>query len=503
MSTHDPIFDDVASSLDSPPSYEEWRTTPRSSRAAMLSLLGMVRERQRLIGEYEATFAKLQAEVRELKEKLGTNSSNSSKPPSSDLGQAKKKKRERGKKRNARKKGGQAGHRGTSRKMVPTEEVDEVLEHKPSVCSECGGEIAVNDSPCGRRQVYELPPVRPVVHEHQIFAGRCCSCGHAELAEYPPEDKHGTLGPRAMAVIATLTGEYHMSKREVATIMQSVYGIPISASTVSATEARVAAALEPHYQEAAEAVAAAPVVNADETTWKSGPARKRAYIWAAVAAWFSFFMVRSSRSASNAKELLGEKFAGVCGSDRYSGYAWLPTAQRQLCWAHIIRDLRKIEERGDDSATVASLLLTWTSDLFAIWHEFVAGEISREEMQVRMNPVQEAWHALLVAGTTCTHPKTQGTCKQLLKYEPALWTFLKHDGVEPTNNAAERAVRPAVLWRKKSFGTDGKAGNEFVERMLTMVTTCKQQGRSPINFLTSAIEAHYRGAPRPSLLPSA
>lgn len=486
MSTRDPVLGTLTlpGGLQIPP--EDWDATPVSVRAAVIALAAAVQQ--------------LAEEVRDLRERLGTDSSNSSKPPSSDppSSAARRRKAAKGKKR---KKGGQPGHRGASRKLVPTGEVDEVKKFFPGPCGCCGGEVTLGAEPVGRRQVVELPQIKPIITEFHIYEGRCSSCGRGHVAEFPPEASQGMLGPRAMATVATLTGQYHLSKRAAAAAMTAMFGLEVSAATISATETRVADVLDSIYEEAKSGIQQAPVANADETGWKSGTARKRCYLWAVVAPLLTVFALRWSRASAVAKELLGTVPLGIYGTDRYSGYAWIPLEQRQICWAHVIRDFRKLLDRGGDSAMIASLLLAWIPDIFRAWHEFLDGKTTRAELQKQIEPARTAIQALLQMGADCDHPKTAGTCAKLLEVEPALWTFAKLDNVEPTNNAAERAVRPAVLWRRKSFGTDASGGERYVERILTVVASCKQQGRDVCTFIETAIVKNQQLLPLPSLLP--
>jgi len=269
---------------------------------------------------------------------------------------------------------------------------------------------------------------------------------------------------------------------------------------VSNVEARVSEAIEKTVEETKLFIREQPVAHMDETGWKVRG--KKAWLWTAVTSSVVVFAVRFSRGSKVVKEMLGELFRGVLVSDRWSAYNWLDPTRRQLCWAHLMRDFFKISERSGEAGKIGTQLLEQAHKMFGLWHKMRDGPMDRRAFQVSAQPIREAIEALLGQGASCEHPKTRHTCKRILKRKVALWAFVDMQGVEPTNNAAERAVRPAVLWRKQSFGTQSERGSEFVERMLTVCGTCKLQGRNGLDYLTQAIEASLLGQDAPSLLPS-
>ena len=304
-----------------------------------------------------------------------------------------------------------------------------------------------------------------------------------------------------MATVSVLSGKYRLSKRQVEELLQDLVGLKISLGTVSKTEDRVSSALSEPVDEATDHVKHQPVVNADETGHKV--CNKKAWLWTAVTSLVTVFLIRTSRSAKVAQELLGATFAGILVSDRYSAYAWVDAARRQICWAHLIRDLTKISERNGRSAEIGNAILDYVEEMFKLWHRYKKGNNNRWWLRRKMEPICESIEALLAQGSKCGHPKTEKTCANILALKQALWTFVRLPGVEPTNNASEQAVRPHVLWRKGSFGTQSERGNRFIERMLTVCATCKQQGRHVLSYVTEAVQAHYQGLPVPSLLPQA
>ena len=476
--------DDAIPTIDA----ASWAATPPVVKAVVLA-------QANAIARLEALTLELSERVRKLEELLRTNSS---KPPSSDPPSAPKPRR-RGKK-SGRRRGGQPGRTGKSRKRLPAEQVDNIVDCRPVPCP-CGGELTLDDQPHSRHQVWEIPPVVPMVTEYRVLAGRCRRCQQAVIGELPVEARGGMLGPRAMALVAVLTGVYRLSKRAVVSAFEAMFGMELSVGTVSNTEHRVSDALAAPVEQVQAYVREQPVAHADETGWKLGPTRQRGWLWTCVTTAAVVFMLRASRAAAVAKELLGQDFGGIVVADRYSGYGWIPISQRQICWAHLKRDFQKIADRPGDSEVLGSLLLYWVPEAFKVWHEFLRGDMSRAELRVAMESAREAVRELLTLGVESPTSKTANTCRRILKVEAALWTFVEVEGVEPTNNDAERAIRPAVMWRKTSFGTDSDRGARFVERILTTAATCERQGRHVVDFLTLTILAHRTGSRTPSLIP--
>jgi transposase len=475
-------------SLDLSP--EHWRQTPAPVRMLLLGLVG------ELEGAREE-LAELRKRVEELEERLRTDSHNSSKPPSSDPPQSTRPKRPSG----ARKQGAQPGHEGKSRPLLPAEEVDEVVDCPPPEQCACGGRVRPSDAEPERRQLFEIPRINVSVTEYRLWAGTCELCGRPCRGALPPGVADGMLGPRAMAIVALLSGKFHLSKRNVEEILSDLFGLQIALGTVSNTEARVAAALEEPVEEARRFVQQQAVAHLDETGWKQRGDRR--WLWTAVASGVAVFAIRASRGTKVAVELLGKAFGGIVVSDRWSAYNWLDAARRQLCWAHLKRDFIKIFERGGASAAIGTQLLACTRIVFGLWYRLRDGPLTRPAFQEAIRPIRQRVEALLDQGAHCGHPKTQRTCQNILKLKAALWTFVDVPGVEPTNNTAERAVRPGVQWRRRSFGTQSEQGNRFVESLLTVSTTCRLQARNVLEYLVRAIEAALSGQPAPSLIPVA
>jgi transposase len=456
-------------------------------------------EAQAYIAALESAVATLAARLTAVEARLGQRSTNSSRPPSSDPpGRPPPPANPSG-----RRPGGQPGHPGQFRVLLAPEQVDQIIVCEPEHCAGCGAVVPTGaeaaDPAVERRQVWELPPVAVTVTEYQLAARRCAGCGRLTRAAVPAGVGADGCGPRLTAVTALLSGRYRLSKREAAACLDDLFGVDLAVGTVSALEQTMSAALAPVVAEAQAAVQQAPVVNMDETGWRE--ARRRVWLWTAVTATLTVFQIHASRGGAVARALLGDAWAGIVGSDRGTMYNWLDRERRQVCWAHLKRDFQKLVDWGPGPRPVGERLLVIEAQVFRHWHRYRAGELDRAGLQAALAPVQAAMTTVLAEGATAGHPVAQALCRGLQKLEPALWTFVTRAGVAPTNNAAEQALRPAVLWRKGSFGTHAPAGSRFVERMLTVTTSCRQQQRPLLAFLIDAVTAARTGAPPPSLIP--
>jgi transposase len=475
-----------------------WATLSAPDPAPLLEQLATLRLENAAL---RAENAALQARIRELEAQLGQNSSNSSRPPSSDPPQAPPRPKAPP---TGRKRGGQLGHRGVCRALLPVEQVDEVVVIVPERCRHCGQPFPeATDRRRGRvwrHQVVDLLPLAVRVTEYQMIVRRCPACGKRTRADLPAGVPRRPFGPRLTAVIALLGGRYRLSRREVRQLLQDLWAVRVSLGAVVRQEQAQSAALAPVVEEARAAIQQAAVVNMDETGWRQE--RQRAWLWTAVTAELTVFLIHRSRGGAVVEALLGSAFTGVVGSDRWSAYSRFPAERRALCQAHLKRHFQGLVDRGGEAEPIGRWGLAEIERLFALWHRFRAGEFDRQELQRRLIPLQARMGRLLRRGQKNPDWKAAGLCRELDKWWPALWTFARVEGVEPTNNGAERALRPAVLWRKGSFGSDSAAGSLFAERLLTVGATCRQQGRSLLDFLVAAGEAAVRGSPPPSLLPA-
>ena len=462
----------------SPPlgiSEEDWNATPIAVRVVVMELL------QR---------------VTQLEARLNQTSRNSSKPPSSDPPQAKPR---AGKEPTGRKSGGQPGHEGQGRKLKPESEVDQIIDVRPEQCERCGTLLLGEDAEPERHQVTELPRIAPVVTEYRRHCLWCVACGARTQAPWPAAMPAGSFGPRMQATVGYLTGRIGASQREVHEIFATLYQTAVSVGSVGALEQAVSAALATPVAEAQPYVQRQPVRNADETSWREKG--KRRWLWISVTPLVTIFRLLRTRGAVGAKELLGEVVWGIIGTDHYAGYHWIDPCQRQLCWAHLKREFVAWSERTGETARMGLALLAVEKQLFVLWYRVRDGTLAGADFQVAMLPLMARVRALLQEGVAGADAKMQGTCRNLLKREAALWTFVWEPGVDPTNNSAERPLRRAVLWRRRSFGTQSEAGSQFVERILTAVTTLRQQRRDVLEYLTAACAAAICKSPAPSLLP--
>lgn len=445
----------------------------------------------------------LEQHVRELEGRLGQNSANSSLPPSANPPGAKP---PVVKKRSGRRSGGQPGHPGHQRQRLPRQRVNHVIALVPTRCERCRGPLpqhpAAADPAPTWHQVAELPRVAAIVTEFQGHARTCPGCGHVTREAIPADIRANAFGPRLAAVVSYLGGRQHVSRRGLEDVVASVFGIPISVGTVDALQGQMSRALEAPHREVAAQVRQAAAKNVDETGWKQ--AGQKRWLWAAVTATAALFVIHARRGAAGLRVLLGEAVVGLISSDRWSAYQAVPLERRQVCWAHLVRDFQGMVDRGGQGEGVGQALLAQSRVLFGLWYQVRDGTRTRAwlERQLRLR-VRPEVQALLRSGAACGCAKTAGMCAEILKVEGALWTFARVEGLEPTNNAAERALRPAVVWRKKSYGCHSEDGCRFVERLLSVTTTLRLQGRPVLDYLAEALDAHRCGLPTPKLLPAA
>jgi transposase len=441
----------------------------------------------------------LEAQVKELLAQLQRNSSNSSTPPSANPLNAPK---PVAKTPTGRKRGGQTGHRGHHRLRLPASRVNHVVPYVPRICTDCQTPLLADPGPADPEpcwhQVAELPALAAIVTEHQAHARTCPGCGLVNHAVIPPQVRSHVIGPRLAATMSYLSGRFHLSKRSVKEFVEAVFDVPVSLGTVAALEQQTSAALAPAHDQARDEVRNAPVKNADETGWKQAGARR--WLWTAATAAVAYFVIHVHRGARGLKALLGEAITGIIISDRWGVYKRLPLEQRQVCWAHLKRDFKKCSERGGQGKVVGDTGSVVVEDVFTLWWEFREGLLDRQVLATKLEPLVEELRLALERGSGCADHKVMAFCDNLLALYPALWLFAGIEGVEPTNNHAERVLRMGVLWRKNAFGCQSESGCRFVERMLTVVQTLRLQKRSVLNFLEESLIAHRRGGAAPALV---
>ncbi len=453
--------------------------------------------RDRVIAKLTGQVDALRRRVAELEEQLRRSSRNSSKPPSSDGPAVAPRPR---KPSTGRKPGGQPGHEQHQRELVPAEEVRNVVECIPEHCGHCGARLHGRDPDPHRHQVTHLPPVEPVTDEYRQHVLSCSQCGGSTTGQLPAGVPTGAFGPSVVAVVAVLMGAYRQSKRLVPELLQDLFHLRMSVGAVVGCQHIASAALEAPVIEAQAYVAEQPIKHADETGWREGAKRARAWLWVAVTHTVAVFRVQASRNADAAKTLLGRAL-GVLVTDRHGAYNWWPDRLRQYCWAHLKRQFQTISERGGESGRIGTALLQEVERLFHFWHRIRDGTLKRSTFEVYMRALRGRVEALLAEGAAIPHVKTRETCRKVLRHAESLWTFVRVEGVEPTNNTAEQIVRHAVILRKLSHGTHSEQGSRFIERILTAHATLRLQGRNVLNFVRQACEAALYHTTPPSLLP--
>ena len=434
----------------------------------------------------------LLAKIAELEEKLNKNSHNSSKPPSTD-GPAVKPAPP--KPVTGKKPGGQPGHPKQSRTMIPTAECVQVIPCFPAACRNCSKPLAGTDPNPRRYQVTELPPVTPVVTEYQQHR-LVCRCGFSTCGSLPA-GVTGQDGPRLRACAVLLTGRYRMSKENAANLMGDVFGVSLSAGQVCAIEAGAGRVLQPVADEILTA-ARQSASNIDETSMGKGR-----WLWVMVTAVGTAFQIVSGRNREELLKLIGETYVRVITSDRHSLYSHLWAGQHQYCWAHLRRDFQAMIDRHNDGSETGRALLGLSDELFGLWKRVRDGTLTKKAFAAKMTRpgvFRQRLDAVLNRGLGCGCAKTRGTCGQLTEHEASLFRFAFVDEVEPTNNAAERAIRHGVIWRKQSHGPKSESGAKYLANIWSVVETCRQQGRQVWDFLAECFDAAQAGRPLPSLV---
>jgi len=459
---------------------ELWNQIPPAAQAIFL--------------EMAETIARLERRVAELEARLNKTPRNSSLPPSTEHPHAKPAPK---KPKSGNKPGGQPGHPKYERALIPVEQCTRVVPLHPSTCRRCGEPLAGSDPEPLRHQVWEIPEIKPLVTEYQLHRLTCPGCSISTCGQLPPGVPQSQAGPRLVALVALLMGCFKQSKRRVALFLEQVLNQPCSAGWVVKLQDQATAAIQPSYQELAEQLPSEGVLGIDESPTKE--ARQNSWLWTFVAGTYTVFALRTTRAATVLQELLSDAFRGVVNCDRAKMY-W-KIGRPQWCWAHLKRDFQALIDHPDRQVKrLGHDLMRLTRELFRHWSRCRDGTITRRGMLRLMQPIRKKIDSLLLRGVFSGNAKLIGMCEPLYDHRDWLWTFLDVEGVEPTNNASERALRPAVIWRKLSFGTQSAKGSRFVEAILTVVETCHRQSRNSFQYLTEVIQAHFANQPPPSLV---
>lgn len=454
-------------------------------------VLALIQWQARQIARLTARVAELEAEVADLKARLNKDSTNSSLPPSSAHPHAKP---APPKPKSKKRRGGQHGHPKAERALIPVDQCQAVVPCVPNECRRCGRPLRGTDPEPLRHQVWELPDIQPLVTEYQQHR-LVCDCGCSTCGKLPAGVPSGQAGPRLTAFAGLLMACFRQSKRRAAQFLSTILNQPASAAWMVLLSNRCACAVQPAYDQLATQLPQQAVLHIDESPTKEGPAKS--WVWTIVAKTFTFFACRTSRGGEVLEQLLGESFAGVIHCDRAKMY-W-QFDRLQWCWAHLIRDFQAlIDHPCHTKKRLGRDLMRPTKELFALWKRVRDGTLTRRTFVRRMQPIRQQMGRILLRGYF--NGLTHGFCKELVEHREHLWTFVEVEGVEPTNNVAERALRHAVIWRKLSFGTQSAAGSRFVERLLTVIETCRRAGRNVFAWLTEAVRAHFRREAAPPLV---
>jgi transposase len=456
-----------------------------------------IAEQDAKLAEQAARIAELTAQVAKLTELLGRNSRNSHLPPSSDGPGAATKGKLHGK--FGRKRGGQKGHRGNHRSLLPPELVNTFVDLFPPVCLGCARELPrTPDATACRYQQLDLRDHRPHVTEWRRHEVVCQRCGAATRAEYDRTQLPSfAFGPCLTAVVVLLTGAYHLSRRKTKKLLHELFGISVSTGAISAMEKRASVALAEAHDEAEREVQYAGIKHTDATTWlRSG---KTASLWVLATTAATLYKIFDDGCRDTVRPLFGPAH-GILISDRATVFGFWAMTLRQVCHAHLLRKFVGFSERSGADGAVGRELLECVRLIFEYWHGYKDQQVTRVELQFFMQPLQRHFERLLQRGNKCGSDAIAGACADILAHRDALWTFVTHEGVEPTNNHAELELRDFVLWRKRSFGTRSERGDRFAERIMTVVRTARKQGRDVLDFLVRSIRASLEGTAAPALL---
>jgi len=457
---------------------------------------------RKLLEEYAKRIADLERQLA-LKQQ---NSSITSKPPSSDglAGQQ----RERGRRTKSRRKaGGQPGHPGRHRELAPVERVDAIVDLAPEACRHCARRLHARHAVGGprRHQVTELPPIAAHITEYRCHRRQCPDCGTVTLAPLP--DEHATqFGPQLTALIAYLTVVCRMPRLVVQRFLEGALQIPISLGSTQHAWEETSAAVAAPYAELEAALPHEPVVNADETGHRTNGDKR--WLWTFVARTFVVYRIAVSRGSDVLQMVLGETFAGILGSDRLPAYLKYVVGQRQLCWAHVTRNVLSALDLATTPAAkrFCREALALDRRLFRLWHRFRGdpdargSPLTRAELIAKVLPIEKRLFALGERHLNAANADVRNLAHAFFVHNQHFFTFVHEAGVDPTNNVSERALRTAVQWRKIMFGTRSDQGERAVERLLTVARTCQLQQLNALVYLTAAITAHRRRQAAPSLL---
>lgn len=452
-------------------------------------LIARARQLKMQLQHERALRAAAEDRIKQLEERVSANASNTHLPPSANPPGSPP---VTVKKPTGRKRGAQMGHPGHYRKLIPSDQADECIEHRPANCEHCRANLQGQPGVMvGRHQVAELPSRAVRITEHQSFECTCPECGAINRGQIPDAVRVSATGERLSAAIGLLSARVHGSRRAVAQAVAELLGSPIALGSISARERELSRALSGVHNQLVREVAASAVKYVDETSWQLKG--REVYLLTAATKNAAVFQIEKNCTRSSVKALLGGKPRGTFCTDRAAIYDFLPAHRRGFCWAHLKRDFLRLAQRGGPSGPPGNAGLEICRSVFGLWRDFRARRITRRQLQRKVARLQTRMHDVLVAGAATGVKKTAGLCRHLLAREQSLWRFAFVPGLEPTNNLAERMLRPAVIWRKKSFGCDSNRGCRYVSRMLSVIQTLKLRGHNTLDYLAATLKAYRRG----------
>jgi len=444
-----------------------------------------------LVQAQQIEIESLKADIEDLQNRAGRSSRNSSKAPSSDTPEQRKKRQT--KPRSSRSQGAQPGHKRHERALLPEDQVDHIKTYFPHSRCACGGHVAIGSQPSYRHQVFDLPEVRYIVTEHQVYTGYCHSCGTQHTAHWPDSVPSGQMDAGLISTITLLSGQFHLSIRQIQQFLKEQWQLDFSIGAISQAQGKANPWLGHLYRQIGDKIRQSPIAHADETRHFRGTEQR--WLWALVTNSLCYFMIHYSRGKIAANTLLGS-FNGFLVTDHYCGYNDVPAHRRQLCWAHLIRHFIQISERKGLSGTIGQRLLLISYAVFRTHHRYAYEAEKQGIYQRRMKRLRQSFESNLKQGSQLKlATRTANQCRHLLKDESMCWTFLNDTEIPLTNNTAERAIRPYVIWRKLSFASQSPQGDQFRPMILTIIGTAQRLGLSTAKIVRQVCtEGLHQGA---------
>lgn len=430
---------------------------------------------------------KLLDRITELEDRLNQHSGNSSKPPSSDGPGSAPPARLRP--ASGKKRGAQPGHKGLRRERHPPDaRLSVVSYYPPADCPCCGGKVLAHDKPYRVHQVFDLPEVSYFVTEHQLFRATCSRCINTTTVTLPETVSGTQMGVNLLSYIALQSGQFHQSISQIQQQLKQHFGLSFSRGAISEAQGRVSAMLTPTHQAIKQQVQSASLIHADETRHQRGGERR--WMWMALSKIAVCFMTAYGRGIDAAKRLLGSGLTGVLVTDQYVAYRFIDASQRQLCWAHVLRNVAAIGQSGEQvNQPIGTRLVLLANSVFRARHRYEDGDLGKERYLRRLRRYRQSWLTQLEQGAMLCSKRYRGRCEWLIKDDEMLWRFMSDEDIPLTNNEAERALRGYVLWRKGSYGVCSHRGELFRQRILSLVETAKRLGRCPLEWLRAVVRA--------------